>query len=127
MIHRIAADALLILHLAFILAVVLGGLLVLRWPRLAWVHVPVVAWGFTVELAGWICPLTPMEQRLRIAAGESGYAGGFIDHYLVPLIYPDGMTAGQRLFYAGVVVAVNLAFYWVLWRRMKRAGRARAD
>ncbi|NIP17163.1 MAG: DUF2784 family protein [Xanthomonadales bacterium] len=117
MIQRLAADALLILHLLFVVAVVLGGLPVLRWPRLAWIHLPVVAWGFTVELTGWICPLTPLEQRLRLAAGEGGYQGGFIDHYLVPLLYPEGLTTATRMLYAALVLGINLAIYRHLWRK----------
>jgi hypothetical protein len=120
MVHRLLADLLLILHLLFIVAVVLGGFLVLRWPRLAWVHVPVVIWGFAVELSGWICPLTPVEQRLRLAAGDAGYSGGFIDHYLIPLLYPEGLTVSLRLFYAAVVAAINLAIYLYLARKFRR-------
>src|SRR5262245_41948400 len=85
MIYRIAADAVLTLHLAFILFVVLGGWLVLRWPRLALLHLPAAAWGATVEFFHLYCPLTPLENRLRLAAGEQGYSGGFIEHYLVPV------------------------------------------
>ena len=115
MIFRLAADLLLLLHLLFIAGVVLGGFLVLRWPKLAWLHIPVVIWGFTIELLGWICPLTPLEQKLRVMAGDGGYGGGFIDHYLVPLIYPDGMTVGTRMIFAALVVAINLAIYLRLW------------
>ncbi len=120
MIYSLLADLLLVLHLLFIVAVVLGGFLVLRWPRLAWVHLPVVAWGIAVEAMDWICPLTPLEQSLRLAAGQASYSGGFIAHYITPLIYPEGLTTGLRLFYAGLVVAINLAIYLLLWRRSRR-------
>jgi hypothetical protein len=120
LIYRIFADMLLVLHLLFIIGVVLGGFLVLRRPRLAWIHIPVVVWGFTVELLGWICPLTPLEQKLRLAAGDGGYSGGFIEHYLEPLIYPDGMGVGMRILFAAVVAAVNLAVYLHLWRKIRK-------
>ena len=104
----------------FIATVVAGGFLVLRWPRLAWVHLPVLAWGFTVSVTGWICPLTPLEQQLRLAAGEASYSGGFIEHYLVPLIYPEGLTEATRWIHAAVIVAVNVAVYLLLLRKSRR-------
>jgi len=123
MIWRILADAVLVAHLAFIVFVVLGGLLVLRRPRLAWIHVPVVLWGAAIEFFGWICPLTPLEKWLRVMGGESGYAGGFIAHYLLPLIYPAGLTRGIQLVLGALVVSVNLVVYFLLWRRARgRAG-----
>jgi hypothetical protein len=120
MTYRIAADAVLLLHLAFILFVVLGGLLVLKWPRLALLHVPAVAWGATVELLHLICPLTPLENRLRRAAGEEGYSGGFIEHYLVPLIYPAGLTPGIQLWLGAFVLLLNLVPYGLLAKRLMR-------
>lgn len=120
MIWRALADAVLVAHLGFILFVVLGGLLVLRWPRLAWIHVPVVLWGAAIEFFGWICPLTPLEKWLRVMGGEAGYAGGFIAHYLLPLVYPAGLTRGIQLVLGAFVVSVNLAVYLVLWRRSRR-------
>ena len=116
MFYRALADAVLVLHLAFILFVVLGGLLVLSYPRLAWLHVPVVAWGALIEFAGWICPLTPLEKQLRIQGGEAGYSGGFINHYLVPLIYPDGLTRELQWLAGALVLAINAAIYLKLWR-----------
>jgi len=120
MIARIAADLVLVAHLAFVVFVAAGGLLALRWPRLAWVHVPVAIWGAAVELAGWICPLTPLENRLRAAGGEAGYAGGFIEHYLVPIVYPAGLTRSHQLAFGIAVVAVNLVVYGVLLSRRAR-------
>jgi hypothetical protein len=121
MTYRVLADAVLVLHLSFILFVVLGGFAVLRWPRLSWVHVPVVLWGAAIEFFGWICPLTPLEKWLREAGGETAYSGGFIAHYLLPVIYPAGLTRGVQLVLGAFVVAVNLAVYLVLWRRTRRA------
>ncbi len=118
---RILADAVLLLHLAFILFVVLGGILVLRRPNLAWVHVPAALWGAAIEFLGWICPLTPLENWLRAQGGEAGYSGGFISHYLLPVVYPAGLTRGIQLALGGFVVAVNLAVYLLLWRRGRRA------
>ncbi len=120
MIHRVAADAVLLLHLGFILFVLLGGLLALRWRRAPLLHLPAVAWGVYIELSGGLCPLTPLENRLRIAAGEAGYTGGFIEHYLLTLIYPAGLTPQIQYVLAAVVVGVNgLAYAWV-WRRRRR-------
>ncbi len=108
------------IHLAFILFVVAGGLLVLRWPKLAWVHVPAVVWGALIELAGWICPLTPLENSLRGAGGGAAYAGGFIDRYIMPIVYPAGLTRGMQLALGVAVIAVNLLIYGRLVIRRKR-------
>lgn len=121
MIARLTADLVLLGHLAFVVFVAAGGLLVLRWPRLAWVHVPVAIWGAAVELGGWICPLTPLENRLRAEGGDAGYAGGFIEHYLVPIVYPSGLTRGHQLALGVAVLVVNLAVYGVVLRRWSRA------
>ena len=111
MFSRFAADIVVLVHLAFILFVAAGGLLVLRWPRLAWMHVPAIIWGALIEFAGWICPLTPLENRLRAAAGEAAYAGGFIDRYIMPIVYPAGLTRGMQLGLGVAVIAVNLVIY----------------
>jgi len=116
----ILADVVLVLHGLFIGWVVLGGLAVLRWPLLAWLHLPAVVWGVWIELSGGICPLTPLEQRLRMAAGEAGYSGDFIEHYLGGLIYPAGLTRDTQWLLAGIVLAINLVAYAVLWRRRTR-------
>ena len=120
MLWRILADALLVLHMAFIAFVVLGGLLVLRWPRLAWLHVPIALWGAAIEFGSWICPLTPLEKRLRQLGGEAGYDGGFIDHYLMSAIYPQGLTRWHQLVAGLLVVAINAAVYVLLWRRRRQ-------
>ncbi len=121
MIFRVLADAVLVLHLAFILFVVLGGLVVLRHPRLAWLHLPAAAWGAWIEMAGWICPLTPLENELRARAGGGEFTGGFIEHYLVPLVYPGGLTRPMQWLLSALVLAVNAAIYWRLWRRRRSA------
>ncbi|PPV41539.1 DUF2784 domain-containing protein [Ectopseudomonas oleovorans] len=120
MFWRMAADALVVIHLGFILFVMLGGLLLLRWPRLIWLHVPAVAWGVIVECLHLGCPLTPWENQLRRMAGQAGYEGGFIEHYLIPLIYPAGLTPAIQLWLGAIVVLVNAAVYaWLIgrWRR----------
>jgi len=119
MLDAIAADAVLIVHFAFVAFVVAGGALVLRWPRLAWLHVPAVFWGTLVELTGWVCPLTPLENALRRAAGEPGYGGDFVQHYLVPLLYPEGLTRGMQSLLALAVIAANALFYGILLARMR--------
>jgi Protein of Unknown function (DUF2784) len=122
---RLLADAVLVLHLAFIVFVVGGGIAVLRWPRLAWVHVPAAAWGALIEFAGWICPLTPLENSLRERGGESGYSGGFIDHYITGFIYPDGLTRSWQFGIGALVLVINAYVYWLyvsrrLWKRSAR-------
>jgi len=118
------ADAVLVLHLAFIVFVVAGGLLVWRFPWVATAHIPAVLWGIYIELSGNICPLTPIENRLRHMAGETGYTGGFIEHYLMPAIYPHGLTREIQFVLASVVIIVNLSAYgWLIYRRLGRNSR----
>jgi hypothetical protein len=113
------ADLVLVLHLAFIAFAVAGAVLLWRWPRLVWLHLPAALWGAFVESSGTICPLTPLENHFRALAGESGYAGGFVEHYLVALIYPQGLTrAWQWVLGAGVLV-LNVVLY-ALWLRSRR-------
>lgn len=119
----LAADTVLLLHAAFIVFVVAGGLLALRWPPAAVVHLPCAVWGAAIEFTGGVCPLTPLEQRLRTAAGEAGYSGGFIEHYLLPLIYPSGLTPTVQLVLGSGVILVNLAVYGLVLLRRRRAGR----
>jgi hypothetical protein len=115
------ADAVLVLHFAFVLFVALGGFLVLRWPRLAWLHVPVFVWGALIELTGGTCPLTPLEVALRQRAGEAGYTGGFIEHYLTSLIYPGGLTRTIQVALGVAVLAVNGLVYARLRARLRRS------
>jgi hypothetical protein len=116
-IYRITADLLVVLHLSFIVFVMLGGLLVFKWRRVAILHLPAVVWAVLLELNSWICPLTPWEQQLRQVAGETGYAGSFIAHYLMPVMYPPGLDEPTQLMLALAVILVNLPVYgWLLGR-----------
>ncbi|MDP2826104.1 MAG: DUF2784 domain-containing protein [Sulfuritalea sp.] len=122
MIERIAADIVVLLHFCFIAFVALGALLSLRWKGAAWLHLPAAAWGATIEFTQGVCPLTPIEQRLRLAAGEAGYPGSFIEHYLLPIVYPAGLDESSQYVLGALVVIVNLVAYaWVLARRSRRA------
>jgi hypothetical protein len=116
MAYRTIADLVLLLHLAFLLYVVAGGLLVLRWPRSAWLHLPAVVWGAWTEFAGIICPLTPLENHFRRLGGQAGYAGGFIEHYVTGTLYPQGLTRGMQLVLGLAAVAINVAVYWYVLR-----------
>jgi hypothetical protein len=114
--YRIAADAVVLLHLAFILFVVFGGLLVLRRPALKWLHLPAALWGVLIEFGGWVCPLTRYENLFRARAGLAGYGGGFVDHYVVSLIYPAGLTRGLELFLGAAVLIINIVVYVRVFR-----------
>ncbi|AHG39947.1 hypothetical protein N018_06680 [Pseudomonas syringae CC1557] len=114
MFYRVAADAVVAFHLLFIVFVLVGGLWVLRRPWLALLHVPAIIWGAVVEFLHLYCPLTPLENALRSKAGEQGYEGGFVEHYLIPLIYPAGLTPGIQLWLGGVVLLINALVYGVL-------------
>ncbi|HEY7234406.1 MAG TPA: DUF2784 domain-containing protein [Gemmatimonadaceae bacterium] len=120
MLYRLAADAILVAHLAFVLFVAAGGLLVLRWPRLAWLHVPIALYGATIEFVGFICPLTPLENWLRHRGGEAGYSGGFIAHYVTAVVYPNGLTRQIQLWLGAGVLALNAIVYTIWWRRRAR-------
>jgi hypothetical protein len=123
MVWRLLADMVLVVHALFIAWVLLGGFAALVRPVLAWVHIPAAAWGVWIEASGGICPLTPLEWRLRAAAGEAGHAGGFVEHYLVAAIYPDGLTREIQWLLAGVVLAVNALAYGALLARRRAARR----
>lgn len=118
--YRLLADALVVIHGAFTVFVVLGSLLTLWRHWVVWLHLPACLWGGLVELFGWVCPLTPWEQSLRVKAGEGGYSGGFIDHYLVPVIYPEGLTRGAQVMIGVLVVLLNAASYGILLPRLRR-------
>jgi hypothetical protein len=121
MVFRSLADLLVGLHFLFVLFVVGGGFLTWRWPRVAWAHVPVALWGALIELAGWICPLTPLENDLRRAAGDAGYAGGFIEHYVIPVVYPAGLTREIQLALGLAVIMINaVAYGGLVWRRRRK-------
>jgi hypothetical protein len=124
--YRILADLVVGVHALFVAFVVVGGLLVLRWRAVAFAHLPAAIWGALIEFKGWICPLTPLEQSLRAAAGQAGYQGGFIEHYLLPALYPAGLTRNVQLVLGTLVIAVNLAIYAVVLRRMRRSSPPRS-
>ena len=116
----LAADLVVAFHGAFILFALFGAALLVRWPRLIALHLPALAWGTWIEASGRICPLTPIENDFREAAGQQGYAGGFIDHYLTPVIYPEGLTRGTQLVFGGILIAVNALLYWRFWRSRRK-------
>src|SRR5919107_3520135 len=117
--YRILADLVVGLHFVFVVFVVAGGLLVLRWPKVAFVHLPAAVWGAAIEFGGWICPLTPLENSLRRQAGEAGYSTGFVEHYLLPVLYPSALTRELQLLLGFLVIAVNLAIYVYVFRRRR--------
>lgn len=117
MLYRIAADGLVLFHLMFIVFVLFGALLVLKWRALIWCHLPAAAWGVAVEVFHLGCPLTQWENRMRDAAGQTGYGGGFIEHYLWPLIYPAGLTPTIQWGLGAVVLAINGLIYFRLFKQ----------
>lgn len=117
MLYRALSDLVVLTHLAFIVFVLLGGVLALRWRWLPWVHVPAAAWGAAVEIFGWFCPLTPLENSLRRASGSAAYSEGFVERYLLPIIYPIELTRELQYLLGFLVVVVNLSVYFVVWRR----------
>lgn len=119
MIWRALADLVLLLHFCFVLFVILGGVLALRWPRLAAVHIPVALYGALIEFAGFVCPLTPLENSFRRRGGEAGYQGGFIDHYVTATIYPEGLTRTAQLVLGVAVLVINGVVYTIWWRRRR--------
>ncbi|MGK2962552.1 MAG: DUF2784 domain-containing protein [Gemmatimonadaceae bacterium] len=121
MIYRVLADAVLILHLAFVVFVVIGGFLLRWWPKLVWLHVPVAIWGVLIEFAGWICPLTPLENSLRHRGGQAGYEGGFIDNYIMPVLYPIGLTRNVQYALGLFALLINVVAYTLYFRRRRRS------
>jgi hypothetical protein len=111
MLSAALADAVVALHFAFIAFALLGGALLVRWPGLVLVHLPALLWGTWIEFSGGLCPLTRLENDYRTAAGVAGYGEGFIDHYLSPIIYPDGLTRGTQMIYGGILLGLNAIFY----------------
>jgi len=117
MFYRALADLVVVFHVSFVLFVVLGGLLALRWPRAAWIHLPAAAWGAWVEFSQTICPLTPLENHLRHLGGQAGYSGGFIEHYLIPILYPAGLNRSVQVALGIFVLMLNVTVYTAVWRR----------
>ena len=124
MLYRLLADLVVLVHFGFVLFVVFGGLLALRWPRAAWFHLPAAVWGAGIEFLAGICPLTPLENHLRRLGGEAGYTGGFVEHYLLPVLYPSGLTRGVQLVLGILVVVFNVAVYAWTYRRSRQRARA---
>ena len=120
MLNRWLADAVVLFHGAFVAFVLLGGFLALRWPRLRWIHFPAAVWGVLIEYAGWVCPLTPLENLLRERAGEAGYAGGFVEHHVLPVLYPGDLPSSARWVLGTIALAVNVVAYALMWRRTRR-------
>ena len=118
--YSLLADAVLVLHLLFILFVIFGALLTFKWPRLAWLHIPMAAWGMLISLFGWACPLTPLEKYLRYMAGQAGYEGGFIGHYLVSIIYPAGLTREMAIGMGIFVLVWNGGLYFLVIYKHKK-------
>ena len=120
MLYRHLADLVLVLHLAFVVFAVLGALLVLRWQRLAWIHAPVALWAAMVEFTGWICPLTPLEHWLRLKSGIPVQKLGFVEQYLLPVLYPTPLTRPMQIVLGAIVLGVNVLVYaWILRRRIR--------
>lgn len=114
--YQLAATAIAVLHLAFILFVIFGGLLVLRWPRLLWLHLPAAVWGVLIEWMSWYCPLTRWENHFLRQAGRAGYDGGFVAHYIMPVLYPAGMTRGLEIAIGAFVLVLNAVIYMRVFR-----------
>jgi len=120
MLYRTLADLVLLVHVAFIVFVLFGGLLAFRWRRAPMAHLPAAAWGAAVEFLGWICPLTPLESALRRAGDGTGYSAGFVEQYIVPLVYPAGLTRNLQAVLGAIVVVVNVVVYVLVLRRHRR-------
>ena len=121
MFYKLAADAVVLLHLGFVLFVVAGGLLVFRWRWIALLHLPAVTWAVLLEFRGWLCPLTPLETSLRVAGGQAAYSGGFIEHYILPVLYPVELDTTLQIALGSVVIVINIVLYgWLLWRLKDR-------
>ena len=118
--YRLVANAVVAFHALFILFVVLGGFIAWRWRWVAALHIPCALWGMLIEYRGWICPLTPLENTLRARAGQQGYSGGFVEHYLLPAIYPSGLTPRIQAVLGTAVLVINAVAYTLLIRRLTR-------
>jgi hypothetical protein len=118
-VYNVLANAIVLAHFLFIAFIICGGLLVIRWPHIAIVHLPAAVWGTFVEIFGWICPLTPLENHFRLLAGNSSYSGDFIARYLMPVIYPENLTATIQQVFGGLVIIINLIFYIIVIQKQR--------
>lgn len=118
-VYPLLADLVVFIHLAFVVFVVLGGFLVMKWPGFIWIHLPAACWGIAIELSGWICPLTPLENWLRHKGGEENYQFDFVAHYLLPMLYPEGLTRRSQFVLGALVLVVNVAIYRWVFRKKK--------
>ena len=117
MFYRLAADAVVLVHLGFVLFVVAGALLAFRWRWMVFLHLPAVVWAVLLEFRGWLCPLTPLEQSLRAAGGQAGYSGGFVEQYILPVLYSAELDSRMQIALGSFVIVINVALYgWLLWR-----------
>ena len=121
--YNVFADTIVLAHFLFIVFVICGGLLVIRWPNMAFAHLPAAIWGAAVEIFGWICPLTPIENHFHALAGDSSYSGDFITRYLLPVIYPENLTTSIQQIFGGLVIAVNVIIYIIVIRKHRRVVR----
>jgi len=121
MIYRWLADLVVVVHICFVLFVIFGGFLLRRWPALIYAHIPAAIWGVLIEFAGWVCPLTPLENSLRMRGGEAGYRDDFVDHYLIPILYPHGLTRDIQGLLGTLVLVINAVAYALYFRARRRA------
>ena len=119
--YKFLADLIVLIHFSFILFVVFGGFMALKWKKLIYIHIPAALWGTAISIIGWVCPLTPLEIELRVRAGSGSYTGGFIDHYLIPIIYPPGLTRGIQYYLAAGVIIINATAYYLFWRKYRKS------
>jgi hypothetical protein len=118
--YRILADIIVLIHLLFIIFVVFGGFLAFYKKWFVWVHIPAAVWGALVELTGWFCPLTPLENRFRISGGAVGYEGSFVEQYIIPLIYPENLTRNTQIAMGISVIVINAVIYFFLIKRYRK-------
>ena len=114
------AELVVVLHFCFVLFVLFGGVLALRWPKMVWIHLPAAAWGALISFAGWVCPLTPLEKWLRRQGGAAGYEGGFVEHYILPVLYPRGLTHEVQIALGLIVIFLNVLVYRHVYRQFRR-------
>jgi len=114
------AELVVVLHFCFVLFVLFGGALALRWPKMVWLHLPAAAWGALISFAGWVCPLTPLEKWLRRQGGAAGYEGGFVEHYILPVLYPRGLTHEVQIALGVIVILLNVVIYRHVYRQFRR-------